>query len=84
MGRAEQATEALLMGLRLGEGVDCAELTARFGFGREQLIDSAKLALHRDLGLVAAQGSRIIVTDAGMPLLDALLADLVAGELVAA
>ncbi|WP_454599354.1 radical SAM family heme chaperone HemW [Qipengyuania sp. SM2507] len=84
LGRAEQATEALLMGLRLGEGVDCAELSARFGFSRAELIDEGKLALHRDLGLVATQDSRIVVTDAGMPLLDALLADLVASELVAA
>ena len=84
LGRAEQATEALLMGLRLGEGVDCAELSARFGFPRAELIDEGKLALHGDLGLVATQDSRIVVTDAGMPLLDALLADLVASELVAA
>jgi putative oxygen-independent coproporphyrinogen III oxidase len=82
--RAEQATEALLMGLRLREGVDCADLTSRFGFARGELIDEAKLALHRDLGLVATEGSRIVVTDAGMPLLDALLGDLVASELVAA
>jgi putative oxygen-independent coproporphyrinogen III oxidase len=82
--RAEQATEALLMGLRLGEGVDCADLTSRFGFARGELIDEGKLALHRDLGLVATEGSRIVVTEAGMPLLDALLGDLVAGELVAA
>jgi putative oxygen-independent coproporphyrinogen III oxidase len=82
--RAEQATEALLMGLRLREGVDCADLTSRFGFAGGELIDEAKLALHSDLGLVATEGSRIVVTDAGMPLLDALLGDLVAGELVAA
>ena len=82
--RAEQATEALLMGLRLREGVDCADLTSRFGFVRGELIDEGKLALHRDLGLVDTEGSRIVVTDAGMPLLDALLGDLVAGELVAA
>lgn len=82
--RAEQATEALLMGLRLREGVDCADLTSRFGFARGELIDEGKLSLHRDLGLVATEGSRIVVTDAGMPLLDALLGDLVAGELVAA
>ncbi|MBU0669209.1 MAG: radical SAM family heme chaperone HemW, partial [Alphaproteobacteria bacterium] len=67
--RAEQATEALLMGLRLREGVDCADLTSRFGFARGELIDEGKLSLHRDLGLVAAEGSRIVVTDAGMPLL---------------
>ena len=72
------------MGLRLREGVDCADLSSRFGFACDELIDEGKLALHRDLGLVATQGSRIVVTDAGMPLLDALLGDLVAGELVAA
>jgi len=40
--------------------------------------------LHRKLGLVRSQGSRLIVTDAGMPLLDGLLGDLVAAGLVAA
>ena len=78
----EQASEALLMGLRLAEGVDLAALGERFGVSSDHLIDSSKLALYRDLGLVRKDGERLIVTDAGMPLLDALLGELVAAELV--
>ena len=84
LSRSDQAVEALLMGLRLAEGVDLAALGRRLGFATEALIDPAKLALHRDLGLVRSEGSRLIVTDTGMPLLDGLLGDLVAPGLVAA
>ena len=48
------------------------------------LIDTARLALYEAQGLVRREGSRIIVTDAGMPLLEALLGELVPAELVAA
>jgi oxygen-independent coproporphyrinogen-3 oxidase len=78
----EQASEALLMGLRLREGIDLAALSARFGIAA--LIDTARLAFYEKQGLVRREGSRIIVTDAGMPLLDALLGELVPAELVAA
>ena len=81
---ATQASEALLMGLRLSEGVDLADIGARFGFAPAELIDARKLPLHLRLGLVRQEGSRLIVTPAGMPLLDALLADLVSEALVSA
>lgn len=84
LGRREQASEALLMGLRLAEGVDLAALSARFGVPRGELVDQQRLALHRSLGLVAADGDRLTVTEAGMPLLDALLGELVAAALVEA
>ena len=84
LSRSDQAVEALLMGLRLAEGVDLAALARRLGFAPEALIDPAKLALHCELGLVRSEGSRLIVTDTGMPLLDGLLGDLVAPGLVAA
>ena len=74
----EQAAEALLMGLRLSEGVDIAALSERFGIARDELIDPRKLALHRSAGLVREDGARIVVTPRGMPLLDALLPELVA------
>jgi oxygen-independent coproporphyrinogen-3 oxidase len=76
----EQASEALLMGLRLAEGIDLAALSARFGIA--SLVDTARLAFYEKQGLVRCDGSRIIVTDAGMPLLDALLGELVADELI--
>jgi oxygen-independent coproporphyrinogen-3 oxidase len=80
LGRHEQASEALLMGLRLDDGVDLAALSARFGL--TNLIDQRRFDLHRANGLVWREGNRIGATDAGFPLLDALLAELVSGELV--
>ena len=80
----EQASEALLMGLRLREGVDLAALTQRFGFPRAELIAADKLAFYAAQGLVWQRDDRIGITAAGMPLLDALLGELVAAELVAA
>ena len=76
----EQAAEALLMGLRLAEGVDLSALSQRFGLDRDELIDSRKLALHGAGGLVRENVPRLVVTPSGMPLLDALLPDLVAVE----
>lgn len=76
----EQAAEALLMGLRLAEGVDLSALSQRFGLDRDELIDSRKLSLHSAGGLVREKGPRLVVTPSGMPLLDALLPDLVAVE----
>lgn len=81
---AEQAAEALLMGLRLTEGLDLAALGARFGLQRDGLVDGSALERLRGLGLVWVEGSRIGVAPPGRGLLDALLADLVADTLVAA
>jgi len=81
---SEQASEALLMGLRLAEGVDLAALSRRFGFDGDALIDRPKLALYESLGLAWRDGDRIGVTAQGMPLLDALLGELVPAALVTA
>ncbi|MEP3051769.1 MAG: radical SAM family heme chaperone HemW [Erythrobacter sp.] len=82
LGLAEQAAEALLMGLRLMEGVDLLAVEQRFGFERSILIDQTALTRNRDLGLLWQQGDRIGLTRDGMPVLDALLNDLVADGLV--
>jgi oxygen-independent coproporphyrinogen-3 oxidase len=84
LGPSEQASEALLMGLRLAEGVDLAALSRRFGFHGDALIDPPKLALYESLGLAWRDGDRIGVTPQGMPLLDALLGELVPAALVSA
>ena len=84
LGTREQASEAMLMGLRLAEGVDLGALSHRFGLTAEQLCDSAKLGFYAKQGLTWQAGSRIGVTEAGMPLLDALLGELVPAELVEA
>jgi len=80
----EQASEALLMGLRLAEGVDLAQLAARFGLSPTDLHDGPRSALYQRQGLVWFEGSRVGVTPAGMPLLDALLGELVPEALVSA
>lgn len=83
LGQREQAAEAMLMGLRLREGIDPPALAARFGLGEAELLDPAKTALYRGQGLVWQDGARTGITEAGMPLLDALLGELVPAELVA-
>ena len=77
LGRSESASEALLMGLRLGEGIDLDALSARFGLDRDALINPAKARFYGDLGLVRSTDDRLVVTPEGMPLLDALLGELV-------
>lgn len=80
----EQASEALLMGLRLTEGIEPAALAARFGLALEQLLDRAKVDFHRNLGLLRENQGRLAVTEAGAPLLEALLAELIPAALVSA
>ena len=84
LGQREQASEAMLMGLRLAEGVELGVLAARFGLAEAELCDPAKLAFYEAQGLAWRNGARIGVTPTGMPLLDGLLAELVPAGLVAA
>ncbi|MGH6786678.1 MAG: radical SAM family heme chaperone HemW [Novosphingobium sp.] len=84
LGQSEQAAEAMLMGLRLAEGVDLAALAARFRMREAELCDPAKLQFYIAKGLCRRSGGRIGVTENGMPLLDGLLAELVPAGLVAA
>ena len=84
LGLREQAAEALLMGLRLREGVDLAGLSDRFDLPQIELIDPAKLQFYIGQGLAWQCGTLIGVTPAGMPLLDGLLGELVPAELVSA
>lgn len=84
LGTAEQASEAMLMGLRLAEGVDLGALSARFGIAADALCDPAKLAFYAAQGLCWQRGARIGVSEAGMPLLDALLGELIQASLVSA
>jgi oxygen-independent coproporphyrinogen-3 oxidase len=84
LGRSEQASEALMMGLRLVEGIDLAAMGRRFGLRRDELVDQSKLRFHCELGFAWEAGDRIGVTEQGMPLLDALLGELVPAALVTA
>ncbi|HKT86097.1 MAG TPA: radical SAM family heme chaperone HemW [Novosphingobium sp.] len=82
LGRREQASEAMLMGLRLREGVDLDEMASRFCLDRAALCSEAKADFYERQGLVWRQDGRLGITEAGMPLLDALLGELVPSELV--
>ncbi|EIZ80027.1 oxygen-independent coproporphyrinogen III oxidase [Novosphingobium sp. Rr 2-17] len=80
--RHEQASEAMLMGLRLAEGVDLKELATRFGLAPDDLCVPAKAEFYARQGLIVREGARICVTEAGMALLDGLLGELVPSALV--
>ncbi len=73
-----RATEALLMGLRLAEGVDLARIAALSGVAEAQLIDAGAAEYLAGLGLIDRQASQLTVQPAGMLLLDAILPQLVA------
>jgi oxygen-independent coproporphyrinogen-3 oxidase len=83
LGQREQAAEAVLMGLRLAEGIDPAALARRFGLAEAELIRPDKRDFYRRQGLLNDTERRLIVTDRGAPLLEGLLAELVPAELVA-
>lgn len=82
LARREQASEAMLMGLRLREGVDLGAMSARFGLDAAQLCDPAKAAFYEKQGLIRRSGLRLHVTESGMPLLDGLLGEIVPEDLV--
>ncbi len=68
---ATRATEALVMGLRLAEGVDLHRIAALGGGSAP--IDRAAAARLEAQGLVALTPDRLRVTEAGALLLDAIL-----------
>ncbi len=84
LSSSEQAAEALLMGLRLAEGIDLVSFGQRFGWQRSDLIDQVKLDRYCALGLMWSRGTRIGVAPAGRAVLDALLGEIVADALVQA
>ena len=68
----DQASEYLLMGLRIAEGIDLTRYAALAG--RE--IDSNKIAGLKSLGLIKREGTRLRATPDGRKLLNALIAEL--------
>ncbi|MFN7177368.1 MAG: radical SAM family heme chaperone HemW, partial [Thermaurantiacus sp.] len=71
----EAAAEALLMGLRLAEGIDPARFAAATGVPLEAVIDRRARTRLESLGLLAP-GPRLAATAAGRPVLDSLIRDL--------
>ena len=73
----ERATEAMLMGLRLTEGIDLARVEDRSGLAREAFVDADAAARLAGQGLLVQAGDRLAVTDAGILLLDSILSEVV-------
>lgn len=72
-----RATEALLMGLRLREGVDLARIARLGETSVEALIHWPAAIRLQDQGLLVRDGDHLTVTEAGMLLLDAILPEIV-------
>ena len=73
---AERAGEALLMGLRLTDGIDRARFADRTGRALADCVDAGGLARMGALGLVVDDARGLRLTAAGRPLLNAVLAEL--------
>ena len=71
---AERGVEAVLMGLRLREGIDLRRIAALAG---QDPVDRAAVDRLGDQGLLEQQGERLRATPAGMLLLDSILAEIV-------
>ncbi|MBR0660272.1 radical SAM family heme chaperone HemW [Neoroseomonas oryzicola] len=71
---ADRAREALLMGLRLAEGIDPARIEARSGVPFAEAVDPAMLAALLDEDYLAwTEAGRLRATEEGILRLDALL-----------
>ena len=71
----ERADEFLLMGLRLAEGIDPKRYAALSG----RTLDPGRIAVLREEGAIVVDADgRLRVTQAGFPVLDAVVADLAA------
>jgi len=73
----ERATEAMLMGLRLTEGIDLARIETRSGLARDAFVDADALARLAGQGLIVQNDERLAVTDDGILLLDSILSEVV-------
>jgi len=68
----EQATEYLLMSMRLAEGMDILRYERLAG----RRLDPARVVALADMGMVESDGRRLRTTGAGRPLLNAILREL--------
>ncbi len=75
---AEAAREALLMGLRLAEGVDAEHFATRTGMTLEAALDLSMVAAAEAEGYLVRKDGQLRATAAGRLRLDALLAAIVA------
>lgn len=80
LSNASRFTEALMMGLRLREGVLIAHLEEQGGAPWQSFLDQDHLARARDAGWIDYDDVRIWVSVEGMLRLNALLAYIIAAE----
>lgn len=73
----DRAVEALLMGLRLREGVDLAHIADLSSCPIDTLIDNERAAELERQGLIARVDNQLRVTSSGTLLLEAILAEIV-------
>jgi putative oxygen-independent coproporphyrinogen III oxidase len=76
LSRREAAYEALVMGLRLAEGIDTDELATRLGV--DAIVEEAAVDRLQKLGMVQRTGPRLAITPTGRLLLDSILAEIAA------
>jgi oxygen-independent coproporphyrinogen-3 oxidase len=75
---AERATEALVMGLRLGTGIDAARFQARTGVALDTILRADRVARLVDQGLLEQDAQRLRLTLAGQPFVDTVLKEIAA------
>jgi oxygen-independent coproporphyrinogen-3 oxidase len=78
LSAAEAADEALVMGLRLREGVDAGAIAERFGL--VAVVDWSRVDRLVDSGHLTRDGTRIALTARGRLLLDHILGEIAAVE----
>ena len=78
----EAADEALVMGLRLAEGIDPGAIAARFGLN--SIVNEDRVNRLVSSGHLARSGSRIALTSSGRLLLDAILGEIALAEPISA
>ena len=74
---AERTTEALVMGLRLAEGLDAARFVARSGTALADAVKPNAVARLVEQGLLISDSRGLRLTAAGWPLANAVLAEIV-------
>ena len=77
VARPEMIREALLMGLRLTEGIDRQRFARMTGIDLPAALDAGRLQALIEGGLLELDASSLRATDQGRPVLNALLARLV-------
>ena len=75
---AERATEALVMGLRLGNGINAVRFLARTGVALDSILRPDRVARLVDQGLLEQDSRGLRLTLAGQPFVDTVLKEIAA------